>query len=86
MLEIEKCDSTMFTLRTDDVSRRQTKSLSIKRQRSFHIVHPDSHHGDAWFHFIFTVTPTRMNDKKVEISTYAQHACLVTRIDCNTTN
>jgi hypothetical protein len=34
----------------DDALRRQTKSLSIDRQRSFHIVRPDSHHGDTWLH------------------------------------
>ena len=59
-----------FNLRADDSSHRQTKSLSIVRQRSFYIVHPD---GDEWFHFISTVPPTRMNDKKLEISTYTQH-------------
>jgi hypothetical protein len=59
-----------FNLRADDSTHRQTKSLSIERQRSFYIVHPD---GDAWFHFISTVPPTRMKDKKLEISTYTQH-------------
>jgi hypothetical protein len=55
----------------DDALRRQTKSLSIDRQRSFHIVHPDGHHGDAWFHFFTTAPPTRMQNKKVESSAYA---------------
>ena len=57
-------------LRADDSSHRQTKSLSIERQRSFYIVHPDS---DAWFHSISTVPPSRMKDRKLEISTYTQH-------------
>lgn len=56
-----------FNLRADDSSHRQTKSLSIERQRSFYFVHPD---GDAWVHFISTVMPTRMKDKRLEISTY----------------
>jgi hypothetical protein len=56
-----------FNLRADDSSHRRTKSLSIERQRSFDIVHPD---GDVWVHFISTVLPTRMKDKRLEISTY----------------
>ena len=43
--------------RADEASRQQTKSLSVERQRSFHIVHPDGHHGDAWLHCISTVPP-----------------------------
>ena len=71
VLEIEQCDSTIaFNLRANDSSHRRTKSLSIERQRSFYIVHLD---GDAWFHFISTVPPTRMKEKKIEISTHAQH-------------
>jgi len=42
----------------------------VGEQRSFNIVH---HDGDAWFHFISTFPPTRMKDKKLEISTYTQH-------------
>lgn len=55
----------------DDALRRQAKSLSIDRQRSFHIVRPDGRHGDAWFHLFTTVPPTRMKNKKVERSAYA---------------
>jgi len=61
-----------FNLLADDSLQRQTKSISIKRQRSFQIVHSDGHHGDSWFHLFTTAPPMRIKDKKVEINTYAQ--------------
>ena len=46
-----------FNILADDSLQRQTKSISIKRQRSFQIVHSDGHHGDSWFHLFTTVRP-----------------------------
>ena len=57
----------------DDALRRQTKSLSIDRRRSFYIVHPDGRHDDAWSHLFTTTPPTRMQNKNVERSAYAPY-------------
>jgi hypothetical protein len=50
MLEVEECNRTMLEFRADDSSRRHTKPISVKLQRSFQIVDTDGNHGDSGFH------------------------------------